>query len=58
MRALPGRDETAFAPQSTQQLTLRHVPELVDEKALRAAHAHAGAMTREEAMAYVLECLG
>jgi hypothetical protein len=34
------------------------VRELVDEKALRAAHARAGSMTHEEAMAYVLKSLG
>ena len=52
------RDETGFALQSTQPLLLRHVRELVDEKTLQAAHAHAGSMTREEAMAHVLKSLG
>jgi predicted ATPase/class 3 adenylate cyclase len=52
------RDETGFAPQSSEQLVLKHVRELVDEKAVQAAHARAGSMTREEAMAYVLESLG
>jgi len=52
------RDETGFAPQSTEPLLLRHVRELVDEKTLQAAHAHAGSMTREEAMAHVLKSLG
>lgn len=52
------RDETGFAPQSTQQLLLRHVRELVHEKALRAAHVRAASMTREEAIAYVLKSLG
>ena len=52
------RDKTGFAPQSTEQLLVKHMRELVDGEAVRVAHARAGSMTREEAVAYALESRG
>ena len=52
------RDKTGFAPQSTEQLLVKHMRELVDDEAVRVAHARAGSMTREEAVAYALESRG
>ena len=49
------RGKTGFAPQLTEQLLVKHMGELVGGEAVRVAHARAGSMTREEAVAYALE---